>query len=149
LNQSANTTVTVLAVSASPEDQASLRAIFNHSRWRLFQVESCAEAIPILAAHSIPVVVGDATLPDGTFHNLLAHGASLPIPPLLIVASHLADDRLWAEALNLGAHDVLAKPFRANEVFRSISLAWRQWNESLEKRSAARREPRIRAALAN
>ena len=122
-------TITVLAVSSSADDQASLGAIFTHSRWQLFQAASAAEGISFLKANPMPVVICDANLPDGTWRDLLAYGASLPNPPLLIVASHLADDQLWAEALNLGAHDVLAKPFRAREVFQSVSLAWRRWKD--------------------
>jgi DNA-binding NtrC family response regulator len=36
----------------------------------------------------------------------------------------LADEHLWAEALNLGAYDVLAKPFDPTEVVRTLSQAW-------------------------
>ena len=50
-------------------------------------------------------------------------------PPMLIVTSRTADDRLWAEALNLGAYDVLAKPFDQSEVTRVVSLAWLHWKE--------------------
>ena len=52
--------------------------------------------------------------------------------PALIVTSRLADDRLWAEALNLGAYDVLAKPFNHDEVLRSVSLAWLNWHRRHE-----------------
>ena len=45
----------------------------------------------------------------------------------LIVASRLADEGLWAEAMNLGAYDVLAKPFERKELVRSVSLAWLHW----------------------
>ncbi len=38
-----------------------------------------------------------------------------PLPPSLIVCSHLADDWLWAEVLCMGA-DVLVKPFENEEV---------------------------------
>jgi len=40
----------------------------------------------------------------------------------------VADEQLWAEALNLGAWDVLAKPFVRSEVIRSVKLAWDHWN---------------------
>jgi len=50
----------------------------------------------------------------------------------LIVASRLADDRLWAEALNLGAWDVLAKPFDRREVFRSVKSAWQHWHDQIQ-----------------
>ncbi len=131
-------TVTVLAVSSSPTDRDSLRAIFAHSHWHLVEAGSCAEALSFLHAQPIPVVIGEAILPDGTWRDLLQKGSSLADPPRLIVTSDLADDRLWAEALNLGAHDVLAKPFRAAEVFRTISLAWRQWKDCLTASKLAR-----------
>jgi DNA-binding response OmpR family regulator len=44
--------------------------------------------------------------------------ATLTDPPLLIVSSRLADEHLWAEALNLGVFDVLAKPFQSEEVLQ-------------------------------
>jgi DNA-binding response OmpR family regulator len=50
-------------------------------------------------------------------------------PPFLIVTSRTADERLWAEALNLGAYDVLAKPYNQAEVIRVVSLAWLLWKE--------------------
>jgi FixJ family two-component response regulator len=59
---------------------------------------------------------------------------------MLIVTSRLADEHLWAEALNLGAYDVLAKPFDQEEVIRVLSSAW------LRKRS--RNEIGTRAATA-
>jgi DNA-binding NtrC family response regulator len=125
--------ITVLAVNLSHEDLGSLKGIFSHSRWRLYQANSCAEAISFLDLYFIPVVISEENLPDGTWRDLLAHGASLPNPRKLIVASHFADDRLWAEALNLGAYDVLALPFRAAEVFHSVSLAWRRWKDGSDR----------------
>jgi DNA-binding NtrC family response regulator len=121
--------ITVLAVGLSHGDLGSLKAIFSHSRWRLYQATSYAEAISFLDLYFIPVVISEENLPDRTWRDLLAHGPSLPNPPKLIVASHFADNRLWAEALNLGAYDVLAMPFRAAEVFHSVSLAWRRWKD--------------------
>jgi DNA-binding response OmpR family regulator len=43
-----------------------------------------------------------------------------PNAPSLIVSSRLADEHLCAEALNLGAFDVLAKPFNKMDVIRSV-----------------------------
>ena len=45
------------------------------------------------------------------------------------MTSRLADERLWAEALNLGAWDVLAKPFDTNEVIRTVSIAGQHWRD--------------------
>jgi DNA-binding response OmpR family regulator len=61
---------------------------------------------------------------------MLAHAGGMNDPPLLIVTSRLADDRLWTEALNLGAYDVIAKPFDRKEVDRVLNLAWARWSRS-------------------
>ncbi len=60
---------------------------------------------------------------------MLNHLSLFPDPPLLIVTSRLADERLWAEALNLGAWDVLAKPFDADEVIRIVTIACQHWQD--------------------
>jgi len=121
--------ITVLAVSASRADRDELNHIFARSRWRLYQAHSSAEALTLLRTQTIPVVIADTDLPDATWSDLLARLDSLANPPHLIVTSAFADDRLWAEALNLGAYDVLSKPFDAVDVFRAVSLAWRSWND--------------------
>jgi FixJ family two-component response regulator len=63
---------------------------------------------------------------------MLEEGERLPSAPSFIVTSRLADDRLWAEALNRGAYDVLAKPFERMELVRSVSSAWLHWYHKYE-----------------
>jgi hypothetical protein len=41
----------------------------------------------------------------------------------------VADERLWAEVLNLGGYDVLSTPFAAGEVLRACFLAWQSWRQ--------------------
>ena len=123
----ANAALTVLAVGLCHEDLDSLKAIFSHTHWRFYQAASYAEAASFLDLFFIPVVISEANLPDGTWRDLLAHCASLPKPCKLTVASHFADDRLWGEALNLGAFDVLTMPFREEEVFHSVGVAGGHW----------------------
>ena len=60
---------------------------------------------------------------------MLARIKFLPSPPLLIVTSRHADEHLWTEARNLGAYDVVAKPFDPHELIRIVSLAWLHWND--------------------
>jgi DNA-binding response OmpR family regulator len=74
------------------------------------------------------VVVCERDLPDGSWKHLLDKVETLARPPRLIVASRLADERLWAEVLNLGGYDVLATPFDADEVYRVVSYAVDSWH---------------------
>jgi DNA-binding response OmpR family regulator len=73
------------------------------------------------------VVICDARLSVGhSWKHLLQETLELEDPPPLIVADRLAEDRLWVEALNLGAYDLLAKPFDAREVWHAVITACRR-----------------------
>jgi DNA-binding response OmpR family regulator len=63
----------------------------------------------------------------------------MDFPPALIVADHLADERLWVEVLNLGAHDLLAKPFDVKEVLYAVSTAFQRTENT--RLVAGRRKP--------
>lgn len=119
--------VTVLSVSPLEEDHLSLEAILKHSRWALYVADRVASALAILQEHCIGAVLCERDLQPDTWTDLLQRITSLPDAPPLIVTSPHADERLWSEALNLGAYDVLAKPFDRTELFRSVSLAWLHW----------------------
>ncbi|MGO9255725.1 MAG: response regulator [Bryobacteraceae bacterium] len=118
----------VLSVSPNHEDCVSLERIFK-SGWTVIASATVASALSVLREMTIPIVVCDSDLAPGTWGEMLDHISLLPDPPLLIVSSRLADDRLWAEALNLGAWDVLAKPFDTEEASRIVSFAWQHWQD--------------------
>jgi DNA-binding NtrC family response regulator len=135
-NRDAACRVHVLAVSSIESDHTSLSHIFGHTAWTFDSARSVKEAMEKLTHETSPVVLCDETLPDGSWKDMHAFCQTRPNPSYLIVSSHYADDRLWAEVLNLGAYDVLAKPFHSKEVFRVIGLAWRHWTNS--RKSAGR-----------
>jgi DNA-binding NtrC family response regulator len=119
--------VTVLSVSPVAEDHQSLENILQHSKWKLYRADQVSCAWELLRDQRIGVVLCDCDLQGGLWIDLLRDMATVPCAPPLIVTSRNADDRLWSEALNLGAYDVLGKPFRMREVFQSVSLAWLNW----------------------
>jgi len=102
--------------------------IFSHSNWALHSARSLEEAVRLLRGGSaIPVVISERDLPDGSWKSLLAELGDSGNPPVVVVSSRVADDCLWAEVLNLGGCDVLAKPFDSNEVIWTVSMAWNDW----------------------
>jgi len=127
--------LTVLSVSPLDEDHSSLKAVVGHSSWRLFEAHNLSSSLELLQKHDVSVVLCERDLLPGTYIDLLEHIIAKPNAPSLIVASRLADDRLWAEALNLGAWDVLAKPFHRSEVLRSVKSGWQRWHDQSEGRN--------------
>jgi DNA-binding NtrC family response regulator len=129
--------VTVLCVSPLAEDYFSLQAFFNHSKWELHKADSLASALPVIRRREIGVVICERYLSQGnTWIDMLDELRLLQDAPPLIVTSRNADERLWAEALNLGAYDVLAKPFERKELVRSVSMAWLHWHHRRDRREA-------------
>jgi DNA-binding NtrC family response regulator len=119
----------VLSISPDEEDHGLPQRIFRESQWSLIASPTIASSVSVLREAPIPVVVCERDLSPGTWREMLQQTLLLPDPPFLVVTSRLADERLWAEALSLGAYDVLAKPFYAPEVTRILGLAWQHWRE--------------------
>jgi len=112
-----------LCISPAKDDQATLRRILDGIAWQLCAVRSCHEAIEQLQRGAVSIILCDSELEDGTWKDVLNHIRGVMHPPLLVVTSRLADEYLWAEVLNLGGYDVLAKPFNQREVCHVLTTA--------------------------
>jgi DNA-binding NtrC family response regulator len=66
------------------------------------------------------VILTEAALPDGYWLDVLRLARECAPEPQVIVTDPHADARFWAEALNLGAYDLLAQPFYEPEVCRIL-----------------------------
>lgn len=120
--------VTVLSVSPIEEDHSALSRVLKNAhcpdfQWFVQTSSSLSDALDILEKLKPEVVVCERDLENRNWLDLWERAATLPNPPSVIVTSRLADDHLWAEALNLGAYDVLGKPFNSAEVLRTLSQA--------------------------
>jgi DNA-binding NtrC family response regulator len=86
---------------------------------RLRSARSYRDALASLAGGENPVsaIICEERLPDGTWLDVMNSVAKdSRRPPLLIVASRVADAALWGSVLNVGGYDLLAKPFNETEV---------------------------------
>lgn len=113
----------LMVVVADEQERQTLEAIVAPCRWTVYRATSCEEAIRF-ARHARPrVLVCDAELRDGSWRRIWKALSIGPRPPLLIVASRNADERLWSQVLHAGGYDVLVKPFRPEEVVWAIHCA--------------------------
>ena len=135
---------TIVAIFSDCEDRTLLVSIFAHSEWKLKFTRVLPETQNTLRKSTAGVVISDSRLSDGCcWKDLLTGMKDLRDPPPLIVADCLADERLWAGALNLGAYDLLAKPFDAREVLHAVTTACR--HSETEHGTTPFREPAIPA----
>ncbi len=125
----------VLFISPQPADAKLLaRLLGQDSPVRLEHVATLAEARKKLQRETFGVLLTEAYLTDGDWTKVLDLTYHLASCPAVIVTHRVADDRFWAEVLNLGAYDLLAQPFDATEVQRILAHACSQT-------SARRHEP--------
>jgi len=113
-----------LLISPAEEDHEIFGELFHRWGWPLEHAISIYSASLLLNENATSVVITERDLPVGNWKDVLEVMLGLPEPPLVIVISRLADEHLWAEALNLGVYDVLAKPLDDAEVLRVLTLAW-------------------------
>lgn len=118
--------LTVLSVSGNQQDHDALRRMIEPS-WTLRQSLSLKEARGELRNHRFAILFCDQDSMPDAWKSLHHHATPDGSPPFVVVASRLADASLWAEALNLGAWDVVAKPLDEQEVLRVLDIALTRW----------------------
>lgn len=114
--------MSILLVSSSPGAHSLFRDLSVERDWRVVSAHDFSGFVSLLRTRDFSVVVYDNDLPDVTWKDALD---VLPAKngPLLIVTARLADERLWADVLHRGGHDVLVQPFDRTEVSRVIQYA--------------------------
>ena len=126
----------VLLVSAAGEDHALLPKIFRGTRWAMRAARTAKSGVRMIRRlrRDLGVVICQHSLPDGDWKLMLEETRRAETPASLIVSSRLADERLWAEVLNLGAFDLLlGAPFDSEEVLRVTESAWSAWDHATQR----------------
>jgi DNA-binding NtrC family response regulator len=111
---------TVLFVSPYREDAQRLSQMLSPLPLVFDHVPDLLQARAKLRQSRYGVILTEADLPDGSWLDVLALARSVAPGPEVIVTDPYADARFWAEALNLGAYDLLAQPFYESEVRRIL-----------------------------
>ena len=151
IRKSVAQTIAVLSVSSAEEDHFHLQDIFSSPERTLYTdvaftltaKSSIVAAKSALQRGRISIVMCEHDLSPGSWKELLDFAERLPSPPPVIVTSRVADERMWAEVLNLGGYDVLARPFNSEEVIRTVTSAWSLWQHRFQIQMRAESSQRV------
>jgi DNA-binding NtrC family response regulator len=116
----------ILFISPRHADAGTLAAMLQSTALRLDHAHGIQEARDRLSRDSYGAILVEAQLPDGDWTDALKLTHEMGVFPAVVVTGRLADDRFWAEVLNLGAYDLLAQPFEEGEVRRILAHACSQ-----------------------
>ena len=89
----------------------------------LERARTLAQARAKLLHTDFDAVLTESTFPGGTWLDVLHLVREGPREVRVIVTDPQADARFWAEALNLGAFDLITQPFEEFEVRRIVQNA--------------------------
>ena len=118
------TGVRALVISSQDSHLADLQDVFNSCGWEMYCVPSLRDGFSSFQYMAPVIVICDDQLADGDWKLALDAIMKADCPPPMIVTSRIADNHMWAEVLNLGAYDLLAKPYDAAAVIQVVGSAW-------------------------
>jgi len=110
----------ILYLSGQHDDARSLALMLDGLPVDIDYSGSLQQARAMLRQMDYDVLLSEASLPDGSWLGALHMARNRVRDPKVIVTDPHADARFWAEALNLGAYDVIAQPFYSPEVRRIL-----------------------------
>ena len=110
----------ILFISGSEQDARRLSRMLGALPVTLDHANSVQQARTKVRQNTYQVILTESSLPDGQWLDVLRlAGECVPEPEVIVTDPH-ADARFWAEALNLGAFDLLSQPFYEPEVRRIL-----------------------------
>jgi adenylate cyclase len=148
-----DTPVTVLAVDDQPANLRLLDAVLTPRGYRVLTASSGAEALGLLAAGDVDLVLLDVVMPEMDGYDVcrrIRADARTEFLPVVMITASGSDQRLTA--LESGADDFITKPFDKSELLARVASLARikryhdtirrqadelaQWNAELETRVA-------------
>jgi two-component system, OmpR family, response regulator len=111
-----------------------LTPIFQHKGWDLTATKTLEEALSAIRSTPTPIVIVDRDLAGPDWRPIVRSLAAQSNSPCVILASHVVDDYLLEEVIQHGGYDVIAKPFREQEVTHAIEFAWSATKSRLSSR---------------
>ncbi len=110
----------ILFVSGCRDDAREISQMLQRLPMAIDYAGTLQQARAQLRKDEYDVILTEAALPDGSWLDALHLARECPQDLQVIVTDPHADARLWAEALNLGAYDLIAQPFYEPEVRRIL-----------------------------
>lgn len=103
-------------ITSSGPDAERAAVLVRQSEIRIYHAYSLAEAQSLMRRTRCRVLLSDTVFSDGDWKSTLETVWRLWPRIALVVASRSIDEALWISVLELGAYDLVQKPFRAEEL---------------------------------
>jgi len=116
------------------DDEAQIRRLIiitlQSNDYKVIEAATGKEGLRLVANHPPDLILLDLGLPDENGHEILKHLREWYSNPIIIVSVQNSEEDI-VKALDNGANDYLAKPFRTGELLARIRSALRKATSDL------------------
>lgn len=123
----------ILIIDDEPQIRKLLEITLESNDYKTYQADTGKQGILLAAHHSPDVIILDLGLPDQNGHEVLKQLREWYNKSILVLSVQNSEEDI-VNALDSGATDYLAKPFRTAELLARIRSAIRRY-ESMENNS--------------
>ena len=116
--------VTILIIEDEPAIRRLLRTTLNAQGYQVGEAATGAEGLAAIASQAPDLVMLDLGLPDIDGLEIIRRLRSDSSVPLIVLTAR-SDERTKVKALDLGADDIVTKPFGAEELVARVRTALR------------------------
>src|SRR5579864_7173507 len=117
----------VLLASSRQEDLQTLTALLQGAPWIPVRAATWRDALKVMGAISLPVMLCDRNLPGLEGPNGLAGLQGILRFPALLLLSDVTSSTLSEDVLRFGAFDVLSRPFSREILIPALEFARNYW----------------------
>jgi two-component system response regulator PilR (NtrC family) len=113
VNETARVRAPILVVDDEPDMRTSYERLLGRLGYRVVQAGSRGQALSVIRAEPLALLVSDLRLKDGSGLDVVAAARAMPAPVPAIVVTGFLSPQSRRAALDAGAAGFLAKPFAA------------------------------------
>ncbi len=131
---------TLLIVDDDPNVLSALKRTFRRESWQMLAAANVREALELLAAHDVGVIISDQRMPDVSGTEFLHRVKEMYPDTIRILLTGYADFSTVIDAVNRGdLYKVLSKPIEDDLLKDNVREAFRRYEIFAENRRLARR----------
>jgi DNA-binding NtrC family response regulator len=116
--------ILALLVSAEADQSQGLQRELQRQSVKIRQVRTCTEAKQFIEREEKPdIIFSDASVPDGTWADVLRMARNEKTAAEVVVVSRLPNTKLYIDVMDAGGFDFIAPPFSQAEIAHVVQAA--------------------------
>ncbi len=109
-------------VTSRPEDMAELASLLEETPWEL--IDASQDPSASLKAAAVPILLFDRDTAGACWQVSMRRLVKSRRGVCVVLLSNVSDQYLWDEVVQHGGFDLLARPFRKEQVLSTLMFAY-------------------------